>query len=328
MIPESTYNALGIISGLINISSLIINIIAIINLWRIDRRTKLPINSIFMCLCIDNILQCVASQIFVTTSCFMKRWIWSDHFCTFYAMWTYWLAVTAIFMKMMLAWQHYSTVKSKTVNRITYTFLNKIKPVSICAVTALAWCSLPLFGWSSFGLEGIPISCSLNWHVNNLIHRSYNISTIVVAFLVPLIFIVTTYTRLFLFIKQNSFTPDSQENDAGHQTQMIAIKVGFAVTITFFIAWSPYAIAAILLLVNPKVLPPLSQMIPSIIAKGSTLALPLVYLLIYREFRRNVFQMLRFTSAREKQCMKSMLQRSMKQRHDTKESESIASTGT
>ena len=293
MVSPTIYHAIGIINGMINLLSLTLNSVAIINLCKIDRKAKLSVNMTLIFLSIDNVLQCTASQIFVTTSCFMRRWGWGVLWCQFYAIFTYWLALAAIYMKMLLAWQHYSIATSRTKVRGTTSLIRRVAPPSICAMVALAWCSLPLLGWSSYGVEGILISCSLTWHINDLSHLSYNIVTMGVAFLLPLIFIAVTYTRLIIFVKRHSFIPDSEDGRTNCKAEVTLIKVGSTVTLAFLIMWSPYAIVSIMTIAKPKEVTPLCQTIPSIIAKASTLALPLIYLLIHKEFRKETFKMFR-----------------------------------
>ena len=294
MTSSAVYIAIGITNGIVNFLSLSLNIIAIITLCKIDRAARLSINMTLLGLSFDNILQCFPSLIFVTTSCFKRKWIWKASWCMFYAVWTYWLALTAIYMKMLLAWQHYSIATSKTKVRANKSFVRRATPPFMCAMLALFWCSLPLLGWSSYGFEGILVSCSLKWDVNDFSHLSYNMSTMVVAFLLPIVFIVTTYTRVVIFIRRHSFAPDSNNNNQAQQrAELTLIKVGSAVTLLFLVMWSPYAVTSILTIAKPQIVTPLSQTIPSIVAKASTLALPLIYLLIHKEFRKEVFRMLR-----------------------------------
>lgn len=292
MVSKAIYNGIGIISGLVNLISLVLNIVAIINLCKLERRMKLAVNVTLISLSVDNILQSTAAQIFVTSSCFLKKWGWDAVGCHFYAAWTYWLALTAIYLKVLLAWQHFSVARSRKVNRSRESLSKRARPVSVCAIVALVWCTPPIFGWSSFGLEGISISCSLNWHINDSLHLTYNCATMAVAFLVPLLFIAVTYVRLCLFIKRNSFAPDSQKKDGKEKTIKILVKVGLAVTLTFFLTWSPYAVVSVLAMAVPELLTPLTKTIPSILAKTSTLALPMVYLLVHKEYRMETMKVI------------------------------------
>lgn len=292
MVSNAAYTTIGIISGIMNFLSIIFNVTAIKILCRIDKRVKLHVNPTLLSLSIGNVLQSSAAQIFVTTSCFSKKWVWSAAGCQFYAMWTYWLALTAIFLKMLLAWQHYSNVKSKTILNVSSSFKDRATSIALCAILAFLWCSLPLFGWSSYGLEGMSISCSLNWHIDEIVHRSYNIMTIAVAFLLPITFILTVYVRLYIFVKRRSFAPDSKRHQVRNTAERVLIKVGWTVTLVFILSWSPYAIASLLVLVKPTLLTPVYQTIPSLLAKSSTLALPLTYLVMHKEFRVEACKMI------------------------------------
>jgi hypothetical protein len=70
----------------------------------------------------------------------------------------------------------------------------------ICATLSLLWCVLPYLGWSYYSLEGAKISCSVEWETRTLNVVSYNITIFSFVFLVPLIIIVITNTKILLMV--------------------------------------------------------------------------------------------------------------------------------
>ena len=285
------FYSVGVVSAIVNLLSLVFNIIAIKILVKIEKRTNNPVNVTFISLSVNNIMQCVASQLLVTPSCFMKRWIWGHHLCTFYAMWTFWLATAAIYLKVFLAWQHYSIISSKSIIRRPEAILVKLRPIMLCTLVSLLWCTLPLIGWSSYGYEGICITCSLNWHLQDALHISYTIASMFVAFVLPVFTLVVLYIWLFFFVKRNTLKSDSANNKASDKTEWCLIKLGLVMTITFVGSWGPYAIISLLTMTQPQIITPLMQTIPSIVAKCSTLALPIVYTCIHKEFQYKLLLM-------------------------------------
>ncbi len=75
------------------------------------------------------------------------------------------------------------------------------KILSVIAVgLSTFWSVTPIFGWNRYTLEIDHISCSLNWSERSLNVISYNISSFVAIYLIPLILIVWTNYETFRIV--------------------------------------------------------------------------------------------------------------------------------
>lgn len=63
-------------------------------------------------------------------------------------------------------------------------------------VFCLFWAVPPLFGWSSYGPEGIQTSCSLGWEERSWSNYSYLILYTIICFLAPVAIIIYCYSKV------------------------------------------------------------------------------------------------------------------------------------
>ena len=150
---------------------------------------------------------------------------------------------------------------------------------------------MPLVGWSSYGIEGIEVSCSLAWNLRTVSNISYIICLFIFSYIAPIVVICFTYYRIWQIIKRQSQVKISPENQSGHHSNEdrslhkgVAI-VGLLTTSLFLLAWTPYAIVSFVSFVNPAAVTLLQATIPALIAKSSVIYFPLVYAAKHTEFQ-------------------------------------------
>lgn len=85
----------------------------------------------------------------------------------------------------------------------TLTYKQCLKSLILCAVLSLIWASMPLFGWSYYSLEGVKITCSVEWRDRSFNVISYNTTIFLFVFIIPLVILVVTNTKLILFVSIN-----------------------------------------------------------------------------------------------------------------------------
>jgi c-opsin len=59
---------------------------------------------------------------------------------------------------------------------------------------------MPAFGWSEYTLEGIMISCSVEWDEKTASVISFNITILIFVFLLPIFLIVITSFKLISYV--------------------------------------------------------------------------------------------------------------------------------
>lgn len=63
-------------------------------------------------------------------------------------------------------------------------------------IYCLFWAVTPLFGWSSYGPEGVQTSCSLAWEERSWSNYSYLILYTLLCFIFPVIVIIYCYSKV------------------------------------------------------------------------------------------------------------------------------------
>ena len=201
------------------------------------------------------------------------------------------------------------------------SFYKKCLIIGTCWLYALFWSILPLFEWSSYGPEGLGISCSVNWQSRSADDISYTILLMIFAFIIPMGIICFAYVKIYQLVKSHNKSvarmqlgmPKSNMEvlDKGHarksscdligekQSHIImckerrVAKIGFIMASAFGIAWIPYSVVSMMAVKEPSSVSPLMGTIPAIIAKSSTCYFPIIFGLTHTAFRRELFRILR-----------------------------------
>uniref|UniRef100_A0A670ILB5 G-protein coupled receptors family 1 profile domain-containing protein n=1 Tax=Podarcis muralis TaxID=64176 RepID=A0A670ILB5_PODMU len=139
----------------------------------------------------------------------------------------------------------------------------------------IMWTLPPLFGWSSYDVEGIASNCALAWHREDWNSRSYHLSLFVWCFLLPLALILWSYGKLIYVLKQSNSTQRAETQ----VTKTVVIMI-----LAFLLSWVPYAAFALTRVVNPEVIMgPQIQSIPMYMAKTGTVYNPVIYICLNKQ---------------------------------------------
>ena len=72
--------------------------------------------------------------------------------------------------------------------------------ITTCAILSLIWTTFPLVGWSYYSLEGIKISCSVEWQDHSLNVFSYNMTMFAFVFFIPAIIICFANVKIIQIV--------------------------------------------------------------------------------------------------------------------------------
>ncbi|KFP99317.1 Pinopsin, partial [Leptosomus discolor] len=145
---------------------------------------------------------------------------------------------------------------------------------------SLVWTAPPLFGWSSYGPEEPGTTCSVNWHSKDANNVSYIIYLFIFCLVIPFVVIVYSYGKLLCAISQVS---GINKGTGRTREQRILLMVAVMV-ICFLLCWLPYAtVALIATFGKPGLITPTASIIPSILAKSSTVYNPIIYVFLNKQ---------------------------------------------
>ncbi|MCI4378333.1 hypothetical protein PGIGA_G00214660 [Pangasianodon gigas] len=146
---------------------------------------------------------------------------------------------------------------------------------------SLIWTVPPLLGWSSYGLEGAGTSCSVSWTDRSSESHSYIICLFVFCLGLPVLVMVYSYGRLLYAVKQLGKIRKTARTRDYHLLIMVITTV-----VCYLLCWTPYSVVAIMATFGrPGIITPVASIIPSLLAKSSTVINPVIYIFMNKQVR-------------------------------------------
>ena len=162
-----------------------------------------------------------------------------------------------------------------------------------CWIYGVVWAIFPIFGWSSYGKEtDTGYRCGLNFRTHTANVISYNIALVIASFIIPITIALICNTRIvraYRRLKNQAAMNLQMEQDTLEQLHKIYF-VSIIMFVAFALAWSPYAALVVL---NIFGIQPKQNFLDAaaIIAKTSAACNPIIYALVYKEFRMRAHRM-------------------------------------
>lgn len=175
-------------------------------------------------------------------------------------------------------------------NRST-TFMKARLMILFCWIYSLVFSGIPLLkiGLSSYVPEGFLTCCSFDYLTDEMDARIFMFIYFVAAWCVPFFLIAYCYSHiLHVVVSANSIQSSKDKN----KLEVKLAAVVFGVIALWFVAWTPYAIVALLGITgNQHLLSPLGSMLPAFFAKGAACINPYVYAVTHPRFRMECAKM-------------------------------------
>ena len=238
---------------------------------------------------------------------FKQHWDLGGNACSYYSFITSVGGISSIFHLVLLSGERFVAI----MHPYDFKKIMSTRNINIALVTSwllpIVISSLPLFGWSSFVIEGIGTACAFDLFPVTWSDRSFNIYLVCIAFALPMTFILY-FNISFLgvvfrlvrcpckkrapcgrYVGHNPFCQVGEDRRLAKQMCVLVSLLIFC----FLCAWSPYAVVAILGILGK--LPHdnlIAISIPSFLAKSYSIYDPLVYFFLDKRFRNAVASML------------------------------------
>ena len=281
--------------------SLALNIFVIFIFLRILRRKRNNVTFTIINISAANIFQAGVYPLTAITA-FRKEYPMKFKECEVEGFIITWFSITAIALLTCMGYERLRIVKRKlpTDSKLT---AHDIFRVGGCWIYGLFWAAAPLLGWSRYSPKGIGMVCTVDWHDRSISGLSYTASLFIAAFFAPVLVTCFSYISIWRIVKKQSMTQakeDIKENGHNSISQSNAGKsfdmalTGFLMTISFLSAWVPFTIVSLIAVINPGLaFTPALETVPYIIAKSSTVYIPLVYGVKHTAFRIECFKLLK-----------------------------------
>ena len=164
----------------------------------------------------------------------------------------------------------------------------------ICAIA-------PLVGWSKYTAADAKYLCSINWEDKTEAGKAYVYFLFASQFILPLVLIFGCFGVIFFQLKKtaqriisSTSTSTTSTNENRNYTSKWTFMVSW-MTAAYIISWTPYAVVSLITVSNGKsfILSEGVMMAVAITAKSSTLFNPVIYGLMYNDFRNKAKRLFR-----------------------------------
>ncbi|KAM6989633.1 teleost multiple tissue opsin a [Tautogolabrus adspersus] len=286
--------------GFIGTFGLLNNLLVLVLFCRY-KMLRSPINLLLINISISDLLVCVLGTPFSFAASTQGRWLIGNAGCVWYGFANSLFGIVSLISLAVLSYERYSTMMTPT-EADSSNYCKISLGITLSWVYSLIWTMPPLFGWSSYGPEGPGTTCSVDWSAKTANNISYIICLFVFCLIVPFVVIVFSYGKLLCAIRQVSGINSSMSKKREQRVLfMVVIMV-----ICYLLCWLPYGIMALLATFGPPgMVTPEASIIPSVLAKTSTVINPVIYVFMNKQFYRCFQALLRCEVPRRGSSVKS-----------------------
>ncbi|XP_069550262.1 teleost multiple tissue opsin 3a [Brachyistius frenatus] len=278
-LSRSGHTVVAVCLGFIFVAGVLTNFLTLL-IFAKFRSLWTPINLILLNISLSDILVCVFGTPFSFAASLHGRWLIGEHGCKWYGFANSLFGIVSLVSLSILSYERYTTMlHSSQVD------ISDFRKAWLCVggswLYSLFWTLPPLLGWSSYGPEGPGTTCSVQWHLRSSTSVSYVLCLFIFCLLLPLLLMVYSYGRILFAIKRvvkiNLLAAQRRE-------QRILVMV-FSMVSCYMLCWMPYGIMALIATFSRSgVVTPIASVVPSILAKSSTVVNPVIYVFFNNQF--------------------------------------------
>ncbi|XP_077468936.1 vertebrate ancient long opsin a isoform X1 [Stigmatopora argus] len=155
-------------------------------------------------------------------------------------------------------------------------------------IFSFVWTFPPVLGWNRYTVSKIGTTCEPDWYSSNITDHSYIITFFSTCFILPLGLIFFCYGKLLRKLRKVSHGRLANARKPERQvTRMVVVMI-----IAFMVAWTPYAVFAILVTIHPTIeIDARLASIPAFFSKTAAVYNPIIYVFMNRQFRKCIIQL-------------------------------------
>ncbi|KAI5107032.1 hypothetical protein C0J45_2670 [Silurus meridionalis] len=245
------------------------------------KKLRTPVNMLLLNISVSDMLVCVCGTTLSFASSVRGRWLLGRSGCMWYGFINSCFGIVSLITLVILSYERYSTMTVHNNRRQSY--LKHLLAVGGSWLYSLIWTIPPLLGWSSYGLEGAGTSCSVSWTDHSPKSHSYIICLFVFCLGLPVLVMVYSYGRLLYAVKKLGKIHKTARRRDYHLLIVIITTV-----VCYLLCWTPYSVVAIMATFGrPGIITPVASIVPSLLAKSSTVINPIIYIFMNKQVRNH-----------------------------------------
>ncbi|KAL1006537.1 hypothetical protein UPYG_G00073580 [Umbra pygmaea] len=278
-----------------------LNNLLVLTLFCRFRALRSPINVLLVSVCVSDLLVCVLGTSFSFAAATQGRWLIGRVGCVWYGFINACLGIVSLISLAVLSYERYCTMLCRT-QADGGNFSPAVAGVCFSWLYSLAWTLPPLLGWSRYGPEVPGTTCSVDWRTKTPNNISYILCLFTFCLLLPFSVILYSYSKLLCAINRVRRLSSAVTR---RREQRVLVMVVTMVA-CYLLCWLPYGVAALLATFGPcGLLTPEVTIIPSLLAKTSTVINPVIYIYMNRQFHRCFKALLRCSAPDRRSSLKT-----------------------
>ncbi|XP_035520740.1 parapinopsin-like [Morone saxatilis] len=289
--PRVGYSILSFLMFINTVLSVFNNGVAIAVMLR-NQSLLQPINIFILSLAVSDLMIGLCGSLVVTITNYQGSFFIGHAACVFQGFAVNYFGLVSLCTLTLLAYERYNVVCRMSAG-LKLSMRRSLIGLLFVWIFCLFWAVTPLFGWSSYGPEGVQTSCSLAWEERSWSNYSYLILYTLFCFILPVIVIIYCYYKVLKSMNKLNRSVELQGGRSSQKENEHAISMVLAMIITFFICWLPYTVLSVVVVVDPEIyIPPLLATMPMYFAKTSPVYNPIIYFLSNKQFRDATLEVL------------------------------------
>ncbi|XP_040269222.1 pinopsin-like [Bufo bufo] len=289
--PRSGYSILSFLMFLNAVFSIFNNLLVILVTMKYPQLRN-PINIFILNLSFSDLLMTLCGTTIVVSTNYHGYFYLGEKFCVFQGFAVNYFGIVSLWSLTMLAFERYSVV-CEPVGALKLNIQRGYQGLAFIWLFCLVWAIAPLFGWSSYGPEGVQTSCSIGWEERSWSNYSYLIAYFLTCFIIPVAIIVFSYGSILLTLHKLNRKIENQGGKTDPEEEKRVIVMVLFMVIAFLVCWLPYTVFALIVVIKPTLyINPLAATLPTYFAKTSPVYNPIIYIFLNKQFRSCAVELL------------------------------------
>ncbi|CAK6957189.1 pinopsin-like [Scomber scombrus] len=257
---------------------------------------RTPANLLLINISVSDMLVCICGTPISFAASVRGRWLTGSYGCRWYGFSNALCGVVSLVSLSLLSFERYLIVLHSSRSDCSQYRRARLA-VAASWLYSLVWTLPPLLGWSSYGPEGPGTTCSVEWHQRSAAARSYISCLFVFCLLLPLMLMLFCYGRILLAVRKVARQVTRSKQSSAERREVCILVMVVSMVTGYLLCWMPYGVVAMLSSFGRNgVVPPAASLIPSLLAKTSTVLNPVIYVLLNKQFSRCFLHMIRCSS--------------------------------
>ncbi|XP_076016640.1 teleost multiple tissue opsin 2b [Genypterus blacodes] len=252
------------------------------------KKLRTPVNMLLLNISVSDMLVCMFGTTLSFASSIRGRWLLGQVGCSWYGFINSCFGIVSLISLVILSYDRYSTLT--VCNKRHADYRRPLMAVGGTWLYSLVWTLPPLLGWSSYGIEGAGTSCSVSWTARTAQSHAYIICLFIFCLGLPILAMVYCYSRLLCVVKQVG----KIRKTASRRREYHILFMVLTTVVCYMLCWTPYGVVAMMATFGPPgTISPVASVVPSLLAKSSTVINPLIYILMNKQFYKCFLKLFR-----------------------------------